>query len=183
MPTARTGLTGMTRVNLLDTDTSCLCFISSEGMQLRKRPAMEASLGIDVVSSFPSTYFAICSNVGQILKHNSRVLWSILNNALGEDMIVISSLPKPFPRKFLQVPLSRFRATLLKLATNAEDATFLLLPSLFPQEVAIGHHCWTLQPKIDPNHFTRRFTGGFRDTYNNVQGKLAFAITEIRATD
>jgi hypothetical protein len=45
MPTARTGLRGMTWVNTLHAYSLCLGFVGHEGVQLSKRPTVEPPFG------------------------------------------------------------------------------------------------------------------------------------------
>ncbi len=74
------------------------------------------------------------ANMRQVLKDDGAPRGSVLHDAFGEDMVMVSSLPKQFARKLFQVPFGRFASLFLKLATETEDAAFLLFPTTVPQE-------------------------------------------------
>src|SRR6266700_2857924 len=140
MPTFGTSLRGMPRVNLDYFETSRLSFVLDKGVQLSKAPTVQTSFVVNVLVLLASPHLGSFPDVGQVLRNNCRSWLCILNNALREDVIVISSLPKPLTRKLFQVPFSRFASLLLKLATDTEDAPFLFLPASFPQELTFGRH-------------------------------------------
>ena len=100
MPTSTTLLAGMPRVNLDHLDTPLLGFVGKEGMQLGKTPTMEASL------PFTMAHLGSLSNVRQVLKHNGRTALSVLDNALRKHVVMVTSLPQQFARKFFQVPFT-----------------------------------------------------------------------------
>jgi len=107
----------------------------------------------------------------------------ILNNALREDVIVISSLPKPLTRKLFQVPFSRFASLLLKLATDTEDAPFLFLPASFPQELTFGRHGWSIETQVNADHLIRRGKSRLRKGNNDMEGKTSFTVAQVSTTD
>jgi hypothetical protein len=88
----------MARVNLDHLDTPFLGFVGEEAMELGKAPTMEPTLILGML-----LHGGPVSNTGQVLKHDGCALWCVLHNALGDNMIVISALPKQFTREFTQV--------------------------------------------------------------------------------
>ncbi len=82
---------------------------------------------------------------------------------------MVSSLPKQFARKLFQVPFSRFGSLRLKLATEAEDAAFLLFPLTISQELAIAGHGWPIQAEVNTNHIRAGVDNRSRDIHNDME--------------
>ena len=104
-------------------------------MELGKAPRVEAPFGFNRLVFLATSNAGSSTNVFQVLKDDSTAGCSVLDNAFGEDVIVIFSLPKQLARKRFQVPFSRFGTLFLKFALQAENASFLFLPSLLAQEL------------------------------------------------
>jgi hypothetical protein len=183
IPTTRTGLAGVPRVYFGDHAATRSRLVRRETMQLSEGPTMESSLRVNILILFASPNLGGLTNVLEVLKDDSRALWSMLDNPLREDVIMVFSLPKQLTRKFLQVPFSRFASIFLKLASNAEETAFLFLPSSLTQEVTIGQDCWTVKPKVNTNYFIRRLNGWLRKAYNDMEGKFALAVAQVSGTD
>ena len=173
VPTARTGLTGVSWVNLDDRHPACLGLVPEEAVELVKAPTVEASL------PFALSHLRSFANVAQVLDNNGSSWVSVLHNALGEDMIVVFSLPKQFARKFFQVPFGRFASFFLKLATKAEDAAFLFLPATFSQEMTSARHSRSIQTQVNPDHFFGRKDVWSGNGYDEVEEIAPFAIAQI----
>jgi hypothetical protein len=124
--TLATRLTRVAWVYLHHLNTLFLCFVREERVELGKAPTMQTSLGI--------VFLALANlrgvtNVGEVFHNDRTARGGVLDNALREDMIVFSSLPKQFARKFLQVPFGRACSFRLQLSTDAKNTPFLLFPS------------------------------------------------------
>jgi hypothetical protein len=126
--TPATGLTRMARVNFAHNHPSFLCLVEQEAMELGKTPTMQPPLTLSM------SQLGSLTNVGQVLNHNGTTWGSMLHNAFGKHMIMVSSLPKQFARKLFQVPFGRARSFSLQFSTEAEDAAFLLFPTPFTQD-------------------------------------------------
>src|SRR5258708_442004 len=174
MSTTRTGLAGVARINFLDTNPACLRFVGKKRVELGKRPAMHAALSLTFAMGDP------LSDIRQVLQHDGTARSGVLNKTFGEDMVVIFSLPKPLARKLFQVPFGRFASFFLKLAAQAEDAAFLLLPLALSQEMAIAGDSRTVEAQVYSNHFC-----GWRDNWsrkrdNDMQEVTSLAKTQVR---
>lgn len=139
----------MARVNLDHLDTPFLGFVGEEAMELGKAPTMEPTLILGML-----LHGGPVSNIRQVLKHDGCALWCVLHNALGDNMIVISALPKQFTREFTQVTFRALCAFGLQFPTKAEATTFLLFPTTFSQEVALAGHSGTIETQVNPDHFS-----------------------------
>jgi hypothetical protein len=146
MPTFRAGLTGVPWVNFDHLNSACFSFIAQEAVELGKRPGVQTALTLTffVSNTFP--------NIGQVLKNNRAARSGVLNNSFTEDVVMVSSLAKQFPTQLFEMSLSRSGAFCLKLATETENAAFLLFPSAFSQEMAIAGDGWVIEPKVNTNH-------------------------------
>jgi len=113
-------------------------------MELRKRPGVYATL------SLTFRVGDTLSNIRQVLKNDRTAIRGVLDDALGEDVIVISSLPKQFTTQLFQMPFRRFGAFGLKLTTEMEDATFLFFPPTISQEAAIRGNSGSVETQINP---------------------------------
>jgi hypothetical protein len=147
MPTARTGLRGVPGVDFDHLDTPRLGLVEQERMELGKAPGMQTAL------SFAFTVGNTLADIGQVLKHDGRTRARMLNNAFGENVVVVFPLPKQLARKLFQVPFGRFGAFFLELATQAENAAFLFFPAALTQKGTSGGDSWPVETKINPDHF------------------------------
>jgi hypothetical protein len=160
----RTFLACMPWVNLDDTNTTRLCFVLHKGVQLGKRPAMQAPLVVSLLARiFAASHLACLSNVLQVFQRDRRTCGGVLNNALGEYVIVVFMPPKLFARKLLEVSLGASGAFGLQLSFQSEATPFLFLPLPLPQEVTIGCDSRTVQAQVYPNDLLRELSGGWRD--------------------
>ena len=146
-------------------------------MELVKAPTVKASLPFAL--SQPSTF----TDVAQVLDNNGSSRLDVLHNALGEDVIVVFSLPKQFARKVLQVPFSRPGTTFLQLSTEAEHAAFLFLPSPLTQKMAMACDGWAVQTQVHANHFTALRNGWSGNGDDDVEEITSPAHTQVSTTD
>jgi hypothetical protein len=182
VPTLGALLTGVPGINFDHSHPTRLGFICQEAVELSKRPGMHTPLGFSILSTFASANFRGLSNVGQVLKNEGSAWGCILNNALGEDMIMVSSLPKQFSRKLFQVPFSRLGSFGLQLASNAMHATFLLFPPSVTQELTIGGNRRPIQAKVNSNHLFRRCDVRSRNGYNDMKVVAPVVKAQVRRT-
>ena len=175
--TPGTRLRGMSRIYLDYLHATCLCFIAKEAVELSKAPGVHTALSLTFAMG------DTLSNIGQILKNDGTARSGILDYALGEDMVVVSSLPKQFTRKLLQVPFSRLRTFCLELATESEYATFLLFPLPITQELAIAGDRWTIKTEVDTNYFFRLIDNRSRDIHNDMEEVAPVVEAKISRTD
>jgi hypothetical protein len=183
IPAFRASLARVTGINFDYLNPTCLGFICQEAMELSKRPRMQTALGLNILALFASSNLGGLSNICQVLKHNCAARNGILNDTLGEDMIMISSLPKQFSRKLFQVPFGRFCSFGLELAAEAEDAAFLLFPSVFSQEVTIASDGWMIKSKVNTNYITRGIDNRSRDIDNDVEEVTPVTETQVGRAD
>src|SRR5205085_11144137 len=88
MSTFATGLGRVSRVDFHDLDTSFLCFVEDEAIQLSKAPPVKTSLRVSFLA-FAIANLRGCSNVGEIFQNESAARSGMLNNSLREDVIAI----------------------------------------------------------------------------------------------
>ena len=108
VPTFAASLACVSWVNFDHLHATGFSFVGQEAMELSKAPRVETALGLDILSVLASTDFRGLANVGEVFQDEGAAWGCILHNAFGEDMVVVSSLPQQFTRKFFQVPFSRF---------------------------------------------------------------------------
>ena len=126
VPATATSLRGVSRVNLDHLDTSLLCLVYQEAMELRETPIMESTLCFRIL-----LHRGAFTNVRQVLKDNGTAGGNVLNDTLRKYMVVISSLAKQFPRELTQVAFCALCAFALKFTTEAENTFLLFFPSPF----------------------------------------------------
>lgn len=177
VPTTRTGLGCVTRIDFDDLHAMCLSFVAQKAVELAEAPAMEASLPLAL------SHLSAFTDVAQVLNDESCTRLCVLNNALGEDVVMVFSLPKQFARKLLQVPFGRFASLFLKLAAKAENAAFLLFPPPLPQEAAIAGYSRPIETQVHANHFLGGRAFGSRNGHNDVEEIAALTETQISTTD
>jgi len=180
--TARTGLRSMPRINSDHGNASCLRLVLDKRVQLSKTPTMQPTLVLNILLLFASSHLRSLSDMSQILKDESTSRGGILNNALREDVIVIAVQPKLFLAQLFEVTLSRASAFSLQFPLEAEDATFLLFPSLLTQEVTVGSHSRAVKSEVYSDHFLRRNDSRFRKGNHDMKGETALPVAQIRAT-
>jgi len=95
MPTLRAGLGRVTRVNLDHGYPSCLGFVREESMELGKAPGMHTAFVAHILVLFAAPHLGGLTDVRQVLKHDGTTSSGVLYEAFGEDMVMVSSLPKP----------------------------------------------------------------------------------------
>ena len=105
IPTTAARLTRVAGVNLDHLDTLCLPFVLNKAKELGKAPRVEAPFGCNRLVFLATSNVGSSTNVFQVLKDNRTAGSGVLNNAFGEDVIVIFSLPKQLTRKGFQLPL------------------------------------------------------------------------------
>lgn len=173
IPALATGLRGMPGISSDNGDSPRLRFILDKQVESGEAPTMQAALlcAFALRGALP--------NIRQVLKHNSTARGGMLDDALGEDMVLVSALPKLFLAQLLEVAFRRASAFGLQLSLETEKTAFLLFPALLCQEVPLGGHCQTIQPQVYSNHFLRRRDNRFRDGYDDMKGIASFAEAEI----
>jgi hypothetical protein len=110
VPTLATGLAGISGVNLDHADTICLGFVLDKRVQLGKAPTMQASFVLTMPVLFPSAHLGRLSNVLEVFKYDGTARSSMLYNAFGEHVVMISASPKLFATQLSEVFLSRAAA-------------------------------------------------------------------------
>ena len=91
MPTLATGLAGMPGVDLDHADTACLGFVLDKAVQLGKAPTMQAAFCVALGTRLLATpQPGGVPDVPEVFKHDGCTWWRILNDALREDVIVLS---------------------------------------------------------------------------------------------
>jgi len=183
MPTLRAGLGRVTRVNLDHGYPSCLGFVREESMELGKAPGMHTAFVAHILVLFAAPHLGGLTDVRQVLKHDGTARSGVLYEAFGEDMVMVSSLPKPLARKGFQVPFSRLGAVLLELAAEAKNATFLFFPPPLAQEVTRARDYGPSETQVNTHHLRRRGNGRGRDGDNDMQEIPACTIAQISTTD
>jgi len=123
------------------------------------------------------------TDISQVLQDNGRSWLGLLHDALGEDVIVIFSLPKQLTRKCFQVPCSRFGACSLQLASQAEKAAFLLFPASLTQKELVRGDCRALESQVNPNHLIGAGDHRCRQGHNDMQKVAPLPVAQISTTD
>jgi hypothetical protein len=84
MPTATTGLRGMSRVHRDHHTAALFCLVREERLESGKRPAMQAPLG----GRFA---FDCCplANIGQVFEHQGTPRRAALDELFGQDVVTI----------------------------------------------------------------------------------------------
>ncbi len=168
----------MSRVNLDHRYPAFLRLVGEESLELRETPTMESPLGVCLL-----LHSDTAANGSQVLNHNGTASRGVLDDAFGEDMIMISSLAQQFARELAQVAFRAPGAFCLKLATQAEDATFLFLPASLSQELLRGGDSRTIESQVNSHHFLRGSGSRFRDGEGDMEGEASLAVAQIGTTD
>ena len=182
MSTTATGLRGMTWVYFDHLNTSCLCFVGHEAVQLFKRPPMEAAFGLDVLVVLATSDLGRSANVFQVLEDEGTPRCGVLYNPFGKDVVMVFSLPKPFARKVFQVPFSRLGIFLLQRTSDAKLLTLLLLPASLTKKETFRSHGGVRQSQVNTNHGIGRSSSRFRYGDNDMQRKASLAGTQVSTT-
>src|SRR6266487_3832326 len=184
MPTFATGLRGMARVNLDHTDTTCLGFVLDKRVQLGKAPTMQAPFVLAFLTVLlPTSHVGSLANVLEVFKHDGSAFRGVLDNAFGEDMVMVSVSPKLFAAQLLEMSLGRAAAFGLQFSFEAKGTSFLLLPSLLTQELTSRGDSRAIESQVNANHFSRCTNGRFRERYNDMERIASLALTQIGTTD
>lgn len=131
VPTLATGLASMPGVDLDHTDTVCLGFVLDKAVQLGKAPTMQAAFVVTFLTAFLTTsHPGGVPDVLKVFQHDGCTWERVLNEALREDVIMVSASPKLFPAQLFEVTFRRASAFGLQLSFQAEGSSFLFLPSL-----------------------------------------------------
>ncbi len=181
LPTATTGLRGVSRVNLLDTHPFPCRFVSHKAEQLGKGPGVEMPLGLPLLA-FAATDLGGRPDMLQVLKHEGTARGSMVDQAFGEDVIVVTMLPKQLTRKLLQVPFGRLRAFLLELSAEAKEALLLLTPASLPEELTRGGHGRMGHAQVHTDHLRAGSNDGCRNRNDDMQPVAPFAVAQVGAT-
>jgi hypothetical protein len=121
----------MPGVDLDHTDTVCLGFVLDKAVQLGKAPTMQAAFVVTFLTAFLTTsHPGGVPDVLKVFQHDGCTWERVLNEALREDVIMVSASPKLFPAQLFEVTFRRASAFGLQLSFQAEGSSFLFLPSL-----------------------------------------------------
>jgi len=179
MPALTTHLGCVSWVNLDHINPSCLSFIGQETMELSKAPTMEASLLVHVLVLLAASDLRGLPNVGEVFQNNRAARCSVLDDALREDMIMVTTLPKQFARKLFQVPFGRLRALLLELASRAKDTAFLFLPTSLTQKLAFRGDSRTIHTQVNTDRVIGVRNDWGRDGNDQVKEVAGVAVAKI----
>lgn len=177
--TSATGLTGMSWINFDHLYPMPCGFVGHETVQLCKRPTMEAAFDFHVLILLATSNPRRDANVFQVLEDKGTALWGVLYYPFGENMVMVSSLPKQFARKFFQVPCGRLGMFLLQLALQTEDAPLLLLPPLLTKKHMRRSHGRACQSEVNANDGLSRSNVRLRERDNYMQCETSLAITQV----
>lgn len=147
-------------------------------MELGKAPTMETALRFRVL-----LHLGTGSDMRQVLNHDGTARGGIVHNAFAEDVIVVFALPKQFARELLEMSFCALGAFGLELSSEAEDASFLFLPSSLTQEMFRGRDRRAIETQVNANDFTGRSNNGIRQRDDDVKRPSSFIKTEISRTD
>jgi len=90
---------------------------------------MQASLVLNVLVAFASSYLGGVPNVGEVLKDDGTARSGMLDKAFGEDVVMVFASPKLFAAQLLEMPLSRAAAFGLQFAFQTEGTSLPALSS------------------------------------------------------
>jgi len=172
----------VSRVYLLDRDTTGLRLIANEAIQLGKCPTVQASFVLDVLIVLASAHFRGLPNVGEIFKDNRTACGGMLDKAFREDVITVSVESHLLLRQLFQVPLSGLRSFRLELTPQTETAAINFLPVFASQELTVGSHGWPIESQVYSDHGLVPCELWFRDTDHDVQVKPSLFEDEIGGT-
>jgi hypothetical protein len=150
----RTGLRRMAWINLDHPHPAFLCFVGQEAVELGEAPTVEASFGVLLLALAPPD-LARAANVGQVLKDDRAARGGVLNNAFGENVVMVFALAQQFSRELTQVAFRALCAFCLKFSTETEETPFLLVPSTLTQEVTSGGDGGTVESQVSSYDFLR----------------------------
>jgi hypothetical protein len=172
----------MAWVYALDTDAALIGLIESKGIQLFKRPTMQAAFGSSLLA-FASSHLRGIPNMGQVLKDNRGACGGMLDNTLGEYMIAITVESLTLATEFLQVTFGRLTSVRLQLAANAESAAVNLFPVATTEKLTMASHSGSVQSEVNANDFMRRRDDRFRHIDYDMQPELALPLTQVSSGD
>ncbi len=137
VPTLATRSRCVSWVNRMQGDTGKFSLIGKEETELSKRPGgMTRTLG------FSNRALGPLPNVPQILNRYSLfLLFGLLHNPFGDDMIGVFLETSLTTREFLEMPLCRFRTLLLEMLTKGRQACSVLLDSLAAERLSEAVGC------------------------------------------
>lgn len=179
MPAPRAHLRSVARVYPLYAHTPLLCFVKRQGVELGKGPTMQFPLIIDVLVLLAASHLGGISDVGQVLKDDGAARGSILDDALGEDMITVpveSLLPL---RKLLQVTFRGLCSFGLEFSPEAKVTAVNLFPMFRAKKLMLGGHSRSREAKINSDHFPCRVDSRFRHMHHDMQPPFPLTIDEV----
>ena len=94
----------------------------------------------------PALLLSALSDCLQVLKRNSSAWLHRLDDELGEDVIVVSALPKLFPTQLLKVSPGRTGAFSFQGTTQAKNSLLAFSPAALSQELILGRDSRMGQP-------------------------------------
>ncbi len=144
---------------------------------------MQAPLVIAFLTVFlATTQLGGVPDVLEVFQHDGCTWERVLDEALGEDVIVVSASPKLFARELLEVSLGASGAFGLQLSFQTEGTPFLFFPLLLAQELTSRSDSRPIQTQVNPDHFLGRNNSRLRDGDNDMEHVTPFAITQISTT-
>ncbi|EFH82002.1 hypothetical protein Krac_2773 [Ktedonobacter racemifer DSM 44963] len=177
MPTTRTGLRGMTRINAFNHHSLFLPFVDNEAVQLRKGPGMQLTL------SFTFAMSDSFSNIGQVLKHNCCSRGYALHDAFGEHMVTVPVEKHLLTRQLFEMPFGRRGSFGLKFATETERTAVNLFPVARAKEVTVGSHSRTIQAQVHTNNRVIGLNNRFGNIDHDMQPPFPFAVDQVSSSN
>lgn len=174
MSATRARLRGVSRINFLDANPSFLSLIGQEGVELSKRPTMQASFGLAFLPDLTGA-----ADMLQILNHQSRAGEAVGNNAPGEDMITIPVESHRLARQLSQVSTSRLCSLGLQGTTETKTAAIDFFPAPLAEELALRGDCRAIESQIDSDNLSNRGNVKLRDRDNHMQPVGALTVAQV----
>lgn len=179
VPTARTHLGGMSRINPFDSNPTFLGFVEREAVELGKRPTVQLALVGYILVPLATAHPGRVSHIGEVLKDDGTASRDVLDDAFGENMIAIPVESLLLLAQLLQVSLGRLCSFGLQLATEAKIPAVNLFPVLASQELAHAGDSRAIQPQVYPDDFLSLGDDRLRNRDDDMQPPCATAVDEI----
>lgn len=174
--TPATRLTRVAWVYFDHSDTTLLCLVCKEGVELGKAPTMQATFRVVLLAL---TDLATLSYVLEIFQHQGAALWGVLYNAFGEDVITVSVESYLSALEFSQVLFRRFARFRLQLTTEAEITAIHFFPVLATKEVMVGSHSRAIESQVYPDDTSIHWDMRLRHRDDDMQPELPMPITQV----
>ena len=179
MTTTATGLTRMSWVNLLNTNTALLSLVGNEAIELSKRPTMHLAFVVHVLVVLAAPHLGSLTNISEIFKNDGCTTMGTGNYLFREDMITIPVKVLLLLSNLFEMSLSRFSSFGLQFAFEAKRATVNLFPSLVAEELFVRGDSRTIETQVNPNDGIIFRDNRFGYGENNMQPPFAFFTDEV----